>query len=428
MWYTWIVDVRRTVPISLPPDPDLRKTLTAFGDVQQAISPRCFNDGTPLRAVPLQRACYHAVKGTLNSQMTITALRLVAGAYSSAVKNRNNRVAKEAVRKAKCTARGWAYRPKEIKPLGVCQFTQAAAMFLIGQRGRDADFRKDGTLSIWTIGGRKRLSYRIPPALRPLFDQAKEIDSVTVMVRHGRLYGHVTITVDVAEPQGVSPVGIDLNETNALVAVDADNQELFISGHTTKVLNRRTAHTVSHLQRKLAARKAEGQDTHSVRRVLQRLSRRRSRRTRDFAKCAAKSLITWAPSDAVLVFEDLQMAQPRKGLTRGIALRRRLALWQHGAIRKAVQSKAEMAGIAVASVNPAYTSQTCSRCGLLGERRRHQFRCSSCGHTAHADVNAAINIRLRFVQSRLDGEPSTSPEARSLSWETGKLSPSGDSR
>jgi transposase len=95
---------------------------------------------------------------------------------------------------------------------------------------------------------------------------------------------------------------------------------------------------------------------------------------------------------------------PARELTRGVALRRRLSQWQHGAIRTAVATKAQLAGLALAVVNPTYTSQKCSRCGLRGKRHRHTFICPSCGHTQHADVNAATNIRNRYVQSRLDGE------------------------
>lgn len=43
----------------------------------------------------------------------------------------------------------------------------------------------------------------------------------------------------------------------------------------------------------------------------------------------------------------------------------------------------------------AYTSQTCAVCKTVdAEARESQacFRCRACGHTAHADVNAAINI------------------------------------
>jgi transposase len=109
-----------------------------------------------------------------------------------------------------------------------------------------------------------------------------------------------------------------------------------------------------------------------------------------------------------------------------VALRRRLSIWQHGAIRQAVANKAQLAGLAIVSVNPAYTSQDCSRCGLRGKRHRHTFTCPSCGHTQHVDVNVAINIRDRSVQSRLDGAPSTAPEA--LPQGEGKLSPAGGSR
>jgi transposase len=39
--------------------------------------------------------------------------------------------------------------------------------------------------------------------------------------------------------------------------------------------------------------------------------------------------------------------------------------------------------------------RTCSRCGHCAKDNRltqAEFRCMACGHTAHADVNAAINI------------------------------------
>ena len=54
----------------------------------------------------------------------------------------------------------------------------------------------------------------------------------------------------------------------------------------------------------------------------------------------------------------------------------------------------------VVYVNPAYTSQTCSRCGH-GEKANRQsqakFLCVACGFSAHADLNAAENIRRAAV-------------------------------
>ena len=374
------MDIKRSVTILLPDDSDLRATVVAFQRVQQDLSAPCYHDGKPLSAIALHHAMYAQVAGTLNSQMTCSAIRLTAGAYASAKSNG---------------------RPAE-RPF---RFRQARALFLVGVRGRDADFRADGTLSLWTVAGRKRVSYVVPAAFRAALAAAKEIDSLTVIERSGRLFGRVTVTLEVPEPMSIHPVGIDLNETNALVAVDPDGNTLFVSGRAVKVKNKRTYKTRKRVQKRHAARKAEHQDTRSVRRVLKRLGRKRSNRTQTFAQAAAKQLVQWTPAHSVLVFEALHVPQPKKGSVRGNATRRRLTVWQRHLIRQAAESRAQEVGIVVAEVNPAYTSQQCSRCGLLGVRERHRFTCVFCGHTAHADVNAAVNIRNRYTVFRGGGLP-----------------------
>ncbi|MEV4800875.1 transposase [Nonomuraea sp. NPDC049421] len=57
--------------------------------------------------------------------------------------------------------------------------------------------------------------------------------------------------------------------------------------------------------------------------------------------------------------------------------------------------KAESAGRELIAVNPAHTSRTCARCGHRAKDNRltqAAFACTACGHAAHADVNAAVNI------------------------------------
>jgi ribosomal protein S27AE len=63
--------------------------------------------------------------------------------------------------------------------------------------------------------------------------------------------------------------------------------------------------------------------------------------------------------------------------------------------------KAEALGKRVVFVDARYTSQKCSRCGhrSSANRKKSRFRCGSCGYTAHADINAAVNVRDNYILS-----------------------------
>ena len=52
-------------------------------------------------------------------------------------------------------------------------------------------------------------------------------------------------------------------------------------------------------------------------------------------------------------------------------------------------------GIPFVAVDPAYTSQICSACGKMGDRKGKNFSCKACGNTMDADINAAKNIAAR---------------------------------
>ena len=373
---------QRTAQIVIEPDEDLRDTIGIFTDICNEISSTAWKSGKPLGALDLHRATYSKIKGAISSQLTCTTIRLTAGAYVAAKSNGHK-----------------IERPfKWIKPF---------ALFLVGKRGRDANFRKDGMLSIWTTNGRKHLKYSVPDYYTEMFENAVEIDSIIVKQRRDKLIGYVALTVEIQEAKGIHPVGIDLNETNAIVAVDADDKQLFISGQKRRILNKRTSKTVKRLQRKLAEKKAEGKNARSVVRTLKRLQGKRARRTRDFCHAATNMLVNWAPENAVLVFENLNFGQGKRGSR---AWNRRFHTWSKGMVFNFASYKIAGNG-EVALVDAKGTSQTCSRCGLKGIRFRHSFSCPNCGFSLHADLNAAVNIRNQFTALRSSGVQSTTPEA-----------------
>jgi IS605 OrfB family transposase len=221
-------------------------------------------------------------------------------------------------------------------------------------------------------------------------------------------------------------VGVDRNETNLLVAIKETGEVFFESGLRLRVWRKRHRKKVARLQKKLAGHKAQHEDTRSVRRVLKRLSSRQRNYTKTYCQTVAKRFVTWAGADAVLALESLKLKQGKKG---GRALNRRLHQFPYSLLLSCIRNKAELLGVPIMFVNPAYTSQICSRCGGLGERQRHQFHCPHCGFTSHADLNAAFNILHRAKATMLSepsglgsGLSSASPEARAVIAATGKPS------
>ncbi len=76
---------------------------------------------------------------------------------------------------------------------------------------------------------------------------------------------------------------------------------------------------------------------------------------------------------------------------------RGLALWAKCYFANRATIRAREEGIRVIYVNPAYSSQTCSKCGVIDRwsRVKQAFRCTACGYVAHADLNAACILAQR---------------------------------
>ncbi len=93
--------------------------------------------------------------------------------------------------------------------------------------------------------------------------------------------------------------------------------------------------------------------------------------------------------------------RPGKNVKAKSALNRSLQDAALGRLGFWVCVKAEEAGRRVWKVDPRYSSQECVACGHTERANRVgcRFACTSCGHRAHADVNAAQVLTCRGAQA-----------------------------
>jgi len=69
-------------------------------------------------------------------------------------------------------------------------------------------------------------------------------------------------------------------------------------------------------------------------------------------------------------------------------------------LRNFIVYKAESAGKHIVLVNPAYTTQTCSKCGIIKNKELDErLHICSCGFKTSRDINAALNIKTLGLQS-----------------------------
>lgn len=203
-----------------------------------------------------------------------------------------------------------------------------------------------------------------------------------------------------AAPEPTTPpgngdvVGVD---RGVIVSAALSNGELL----TVPGLRPKESERLLRLRRRLARATKGSRRRARLKAEAARICAREADRRRD---CVEKTSTRLARDFELIAVEDLKIKQMTRS-ARGTkldpaangkakaALNRGILSAGWGQLVRRLDDKAPGR---VVRINPAFTSQRCNDCGEVDRRSRKSqsvFRCTSCGHTAHADVNAARNIR-----------------------------------
>ncbi|NLX10162.1 MAG: IS200/IS605 family element transposase accessory protein TnpB [Chloroflexi bacterium] len=229
---------------------------------------------------------------------------------------------------------------------------------------------------------------------RPVPDEA-EIRHVVIKRRAHRWY----VCLMLALPDPVVPL-----HTGPVVGIDMGLVHLLALSDGSTVENPRwLRHSLAQLrvaQRRLARRQKGSARRRKAAAQVARLHERVTNQRRDFWHKLTRQL---AETYSLIALEDLTLAF--------LTTNHHLALSAHDAglaeFQQLLAYKAEEAGTQVVTVNPAYTSQACSECGMVVRKdlsvRVHV--CPNCGLTLDRDVNAARNILKLGVYPARTGPP-----------------------
>jgi putative transposase len=251
----------------------------------------------------------------------------------------------------------------------------------------------------WTFGltllsGRIKIATILGDRQKSLLKGRKPTSATLVNRRDGNYFLHVQIIEDAPEPIHAEDfLGVDMGIAN--IATDSDG-----TTHTGKEVD--AVRRKHNLQRKRLQRRG----TKGARKKIKRVGRKEARFRRHQNHVISQRIVETAKrTGRGIAVEDLEGIRGRVK-ARGGEARNRLSGWAFHQLFTFLAYKAERAGIPVMQVDPRNTSRTCAECGHCDRSNRKsqaEFQCQACGHQAHADVNAARNIRALAVRNAATG-------------------------
>ena len=352
--------------MKLAPDPAqhaaLLRTLEAFNTACTAIAQVAYVQ-QQANKIELQTLVYYDIRERfgVSSQMVIRAIAKVSEASK---------------------------RDKQIEP----RFRRQAAMTY---DQRICSFPTPDRVSLLTLDGRIVVPFRFGAYAEGMLQRTRGQCDVLYRKRSDTFFLAITVEAPEPTPDETSDyLGVDLGVITLAATSDGE------------FLNHSTGPKHAHINQVRARysrfrTKLQKKGTTSAKRLMHQRSGREKRFARDINHGLSKALVSTAKGTSRgIARQDLQGIRERARAKGTVRKRQRRVLhrWSFFQLRAFIAYKAALAGVPVVYVNPAYTSQTCSRCGhceKANRRSQAKFLCRSCGFSAHADLNAARNIASR---------------------------------
>jgi len=236
-------------------------------------------------------------------------------------------------------------------------------------------------VSLWTNEKRLHIPYLCSDKQAEcLRTQRGESDLVYVS---GNFYLYCTYEIQSEDLQKYRQVlGVDMGINN----IAATSDGVIYSG---KKLN-----NVRIRYQKLREKLQKNHSKSSIR-LLKKRKRKESNFIKDVNHCISKQIVRKAKGTcSAIALENLKNIRQTSTVRRKDRYKHNS--WSFYQLKQFIIYKAELLGVNVIEVNPAYTSQRCFACGTIRKANRTGaiYKCK-CGYENNSDINGALNIAVK---------------------------------
>ena len=220
---------------------------------------------------------------------------------------------------------------------------------------------------------------------------------VTLVYTHGEYELHFvynTEKTDVSKADGV--IGVDIGEIHPIVSHDGQNTTIF-NGRYIRSLYRLRNKVLASMNAKIDRCKRHSKRWwHLVRRKWKRI-RKIDNQIKDALHKHTTRFVKHCYQSGMGTIVVGDLTGIRDNINYGKRANQKLHQWAFGKVTELITYKAKTLGIKIVSIDEAYTSQTCPKCGNRKKPTNRNYHCTPCGFTYHRDGIGAINIRQKYL-------------------------------
>ena len=247
---------------------------------------------------------------------------------------------------------------------------------------------KNDTFSVNTLNGRIKVKF-YKGGYENYFSSNCKFGTAKLVFKHDKYFLHIPVTYEIdklAMSDVSNVVGVDRGIRFIATTYDSKGKTTFYDGNDIK---QKRGHY------KALRKQLQQVHTPSSRRRIKAIGQRENRWMQDVNHCISKALVTSNPQGTLFVLEDLTGV---RAATEKVMVKNRYVSvsWSYYDLEQKLTYKALKNHQLVEKVNPAYTSQTCPKCGHTEKSNRdkhnHLFYCKNCGYKSNDDRIGAMNL------------------------------------